>query len=63
VEEQSNPAALNTSGNFSVYTWNKFDKYLSDNLNLLVSDFVNGRLIYALGFTFNTESFIKNLYK
>jgi hypothetical protein len=61
--QRSKPAALNASGNFTDYTWDRFDKHLSDNPNLLVSGFVDGRLIYAFEFPFNTESFVKNLYK
>lgn len=39
-------ALLNAGGNFTDYTCDRFDKNFKDNPNLLVSGFVDGRLVY-----------------
>ncbi|MDR0977996.1 MAG: hypothetical protein LBL71_03050 [Endomicrobium sp.] len=60
-KERSKPAVLNAGGNFTDYTWSRFDKHMNDNPNLLVSGFINGRLIYIFEFPFNIEPFVRNL--
>ncbi|MDR0723598.1 MAG: hypothetical protein LBF23_00210 [Endomicrobium sp.] len=52
---------LNAGGNFSDYTWDRFDKNFKDNPNLLISGFVDGRLAYILEFPFKTKSFVAKL--
>jgi len=47
---------------FTDYTFKRLNKDLAEkNLNILVSGFVDGRLLYIFEFPFKTESFIKNL--
>lgn len=55
------PQKLNGGGNFTDYTWARFEKDKNSNLNMLTSGFIDGQLIYILEFPFNTPSFTKNL--
>lgn len=55
------PSKLNGTGNFTDYTWSRLKRDKLSNLNMLVSGFIDGKLIYILEFPFNTESFVKNL--
>lgn len=51
-------------GNFSDYTFARLERdKREDELNMLVSGFVDGRLIYILEFPFSCPTFIKNLEK
>lgn len=61
-ERKTMPAKLNGNGNFTDYSPDRLekDKNASD-LNMLVSGFVDGKLIYILEFPFTTPSFIKNI--
>ena len=52
-----NPGKLNGGGNFSDYTWKRFQKHQEEKLNMLVAGFVDGRLIYIFEFSFNEHSF------
>ena len=52
---------LNAGGNFTDYTPERFEKDLKSNLNMLVSGFVDGKLIYIIEFPFSNEDFKKNL--
>ena len=52
---------LNAGGNFTDYTWERFDRDLNANLNMLISGFVDGKLIYILEFPFSNQSFINKL--
>ena len=54
---------LNGSGNFTDYTWGRFNKDKSENLNMLVSGFINGKLFYVLEFPFADERFTAKLEK
>ena len=56
-----NPRKLNGGGNFTDYTWARFKKHQQENPNMLVAGFVNGRLIYIFGFSFNEQSFTSRL--
>jgi len=58
---KNKPAKLNGGGNFTDFTPARLEKYKKENLNILVSGFVDGKLIYILEFPFNTPSFIKKL--
>ena len=55
------PAKLNGGGNFTDYSWQKFERHKKENPNMLVAGFVNGRLIYIFEFSFNEESFTTKL--
>lgn len=61
-ERKTSPAKLNGGGNFTDYTPARLgrDKKEKD-LNLLVSGFVDGKLIYIIEFPFNFPDFVKNL--
>ncbi len=52
---------LRGNGNFTDYTWARFNKDKQENLNMLVSGFVDGKLIYLLEFPFATKSFVNKL--
>jgi len=52
---------LNGGGNFTDYSWQKFERHQKENPNMLVAGFVDGRLIYILEFSFNEQSFISRL--
>ncbi len=52
---------LRGNGNFTDYTWARFNKDKKENLNMLVSGFVDGKLIYLLEFPFSTNSFTNKL--
>ena len=61
-ERSTSPAKLNGSGNFSDYTPERLIKNLNEkDLNMLVSGFVDGKLIYIIEFPFVCENFINNL--
>ncbi|MEW6773471.1 MAG: hypothetical protein AB1304_05675 [Bacteroidota bacterium] len=57
------PSKLNGGGNFTDYTPNRFEKDKENNPNILVSGFVDGKLIYILEFPFCNSSFLLNLEK
>lgn len=52
---------LNGGGNFTDYTHERFQRDLKENLNVLVSGFVDGKLIYILEFPFKYDSFVTKL--
>jgi hypothetical protein len=58
---KNKPAKLNGGGNFTDFTPGRLNKYKKEDLNILVSGFIDGKLIYILEFPFNTPSFIKKL--
>jgi hypothetical protein len=45
---------LDGGGNFSDFTWERYDKYLSDNVYMLCSGFVDGKLAYIIEFPFSS---------
>lgn len=55
------PAKLNGAGNFSDYTFNRLKKDIKENPHILVSGFVDGKLIYILEFPFNNKDFVSKL--
>lgn len=61
-ERKTSPAKLNGGGNFTDYTPARLqrDKQEKD-LNMLVSGFVDGKLIYIIEFPFTSPDFVKNL--
>lgn len=44
---------LNGGGNFTDYTHERLERDIKENLHMLVSGFVDGKLIYILEFPFN----------
>jgi len=52
---------LNGGGNFSDFTYERLDKYQADNVMMLVSGFVDGRLIYILEFPFKYTELVQRL--
>jgi hypothetical protein len=61
-ERKTSPSKLNGGGNFTDYTLVRLEKDKKEkDLNMLVSGFVNGKLIYIIEFPFNFRDFLKNL--
>lgn len=52
---------LNGGGNFSDFTYERLDAYGADRLVMLVSGFVDGRLLYILQFSFSYPEFVERL--
>ena len=53
---------LNGGGNFTDYTYARFERdKQKDSLNMLISGFVDGKLIYIIEFPFICPSFLKKL--
>lgn len=61
-ERKTSPARLNGGGNFTDYTPARLQKDKQEkDLNMLVSGFVDGKLIYIMEFPFTSSDFVKNL--
>ena len=61
-ERKSKPSKLNGGGNFTDYTFEKLERHRKEkDLNMLVSGFVDGKLIYILEFPFNYLKFVEHL--
>lgn len=61
-ERKSSPEKLNGGGNFTDYTPARLKKHKHEKgLNMLVSGFVDGKLIYIIEFPFIFPDFVKNL--
>lgn len=61
-ERKTSPAKLNGGGNFTDYTLARLEKDKREkDLNMLVSGFVDGKLIYIIEFPFSWKDFVKNL--
>lgn len=61
-ERKTSPAKLNGGGNFTDYTPARLQKDKQEkDLNMLVSGFVDGKLIYIIEFPFSSSDFVKNL--
>jgi len=58
---KSKPQILNGSGNFNDYTYARFKKDKKANPHMLVSGFIDGKLIYILEFPFKTKVFLTKL--
>jgi len=58
---------LNGGGCFNDFTWRKFNQCQKDDLKMLMSGFVSGKMIYILEFPFNSQKFkdhlLENLHK
>jgi hypothetical protein len=55
------PAKLNGNGNFTDYTWARLAKDKISNLNMLISGFIDGQLIYLFEFPFLEKTFLAKL--
>jgi len=63
-ERKTSPAKLNGGGNFTDYTPARLTKDKDEkDLNMLVSGFVDGKLIYIIEFPFAFQDFVNNLNK
>lgn len=51
------PTKLNFSGNYTDFRVSKFEKYVLENPNIIVSGFVDGFLVYTIKFNFNNSLF------
>lgn len=60
---KTKPASLNGAGNFSDYTFARLKKDTEENPHMLISGFVDGKLIYILEFPYKTQSFIDKIRK
>lgn len=58
---KTRPSKLSGNGNFSDYTFARLKKDIEENPHMLVSGFVDGKLLYILEFPFNTEIFTNKL--
>ena len=53
---------LNGGGNFTDYTFERLKRdRIEENLNMLISGFIDGKLIYILEFPFNCPQFVSHL--
>ena len=62
-KRKSKPPVLNGGGNFTDYTYPRLKRDRKENPHMLVSGFVDGRLIYVLEFPFKVKSFTAKLSK
>jgi len=63
-ERKTRPSKLNGGGNFTDYTPMRLQKDKEEkDLNMLVSGFIDGKLVYILEFPFNSPDFVRNLEK
>jgi hypothetical protein len=63
VESSNIKRKLNGGGNFTDYTWDRYNKDAKNNPNMLISGFIDGKLIYIFEFSFNIKSFKNKLKK
>ncbi len=52
---------LNAKGNFTDFTWRKYNKCCKDNVIILMSGFIDGKLMFIIEFSFNDPDFKKFL--
>ena len=56
-----NKPKLDGAGNFTDYSWQKFNRHMRENPVMLVAGFVDGQLIYIFQFNFNEPQFTSRL--
>jgi hypothetical protein len=54
---------LSGGANFTDYTFGRFKRDKKENVNILMSGFIDGHLIYIIEFPFKCPSFVKQLRK
>lgn len=54
----SKPTKLSGAGNFTDYTWQRFDRDKKSSPQILASGFIDGRLLYILEFPFGAPDFL-----
>lgn len=52
---------LDGGGNFTDYSWQKFNRHKTENPTMLLAGFINGRLIYIFHFKFLCPDFINRI--
>ena len=60
-DEKIKDKKLSGDGNFTDYTWDRFDRDYKANLNMLISGFIDGKLIYIIEFPFKNNDFCNRL--
>ncbi|MDR0486319.1 MAG: hypothetical protein LBH29_06310 [Elusimicrobiota bacterium] len=59
--KKTKPANLNGGGNFTDYRWDRYERDKKSSVNMLVSGFIDGQLVYILEFPFNEKSFMERI--
>ena len=54
---------LDGGGNFTDYSWKKFDRHKEENPTMLIAGFIDGRLIYIFSFKFDFSDFTNRIEK
>jgi hypothetical protein len=49
------------SGNFSDFTWARHQKYSRDNVKMLVSGFLDGKILFVISFNYNSTDFTNEI--
>ena len=52
---------LDGSGNFSDFTWARHNKYVRDNVRMLVSGFLDGKVLFVISFDYNSPKFTEEI--
>ena len=61
ITQERTHRKLNGGGNFTDYTWKKFERHKKENPVMLIGGFIDGRLVYSFKFAFNSPGFTKRL--
>lgn len=62
VDRKTNPAKLNGGGNFTDYSLARLERDKREkDLNMLISGFIDGKLVYIIEFPFNFKDLRENL--
>ena len=49
------------SGNFSDFTWARHKKYKNDNVKMMVSGFLDGKVLFVISFDYNSNDFVTEI--
>ena len=52
---------LDGGGNFTDYSWQKFQRHKEEDPVMLVAGFVDGKIVYIFQFPFNTAGFVERI--
>ena len=61
VRKEGAKRKLDGGGNFTDYSWRKFDRHKEENPVMLVAGFVDAHIIYIFRFPFRTDDFLNRL--